>query len=164
MKFNTTSLLLALVTLVSMTVVGCGGGSPDGRYPVSGSIKFGGSPMDHGRISFQPVDENGNSSSASAVKAGKYACEGTKTLLPGEYTVVITCEEPSGETDSYTDEQGKTYSAPKLVSYVPAEWGQRSTHTITIKAGKNHYDFDIPRESAPVAPPEASDGKTSGGA
>lgn len=155
---------LALLAVISLAVVGCGPKSPDGRYPVSGTIMFGGKPMDHGLVSFQPVDPNGKTSSAGAVKDGKYSISGTKTLYPGEYTVVVTCEEPSGETMSFTDDKGETSTAPQMVTYVPEDWGVFSTHTVTIKAGKNKCDFDIPRGSEPTPPPKTSDGKTEGGA
>ncbi|MBQ9873508.1 MAG: hypothetical protein IJM30_03505 [Thermoguttaceae bacterium] len=158
------SAVLALSAVVSLSLVGCGPKSPDGRYPVSGTVIFGGKPMEHGLISFQPVDPDGKTSSASAVKDGKYSCDGRKTLLPGEYTVVVTCEELTGETETFTDELGKTYTAQSTATYVPEDWGVFSKHTITIKAGKNKYDFDIPRGTEPTPPPPTSDGKTSGGA
>lgn len=164
MKKLSTGILLALAAVVATSLVGCGPKSPDGRYPVSGTVTFGGKPMDHGIVSFQPVDPDGKTSSAGAVKDGKFSITGAKTLFPGEYTVVVTCEESSGETQTVTDELGKTYTSTKLVTYVPEDWGVFSTHTVTIKAGKNNFDFDIPRGSEPTPPPPTSDGKTSGGA
>jgi hypothetical protein len=164
MKNFSTSVLLALLAVVPLSIAGCGGGSPDGRYPVSGTIMFGGEPMDHGLVSFQPVDPEGKTSSAGRVEKGKYSITGAKTLVPGEYTVVVTCEEVSGETQTFTDAMGKTHSSQKLVTYVPEDWGVFSTHTVTIKAGKNKHDFDIPRNPEPTPPPGTSDGKTDGGA
>ena len=158
------NVLLVFAAVASLSVLGCGPKSPDGRYPVSGTVKFGGKPMDHGLVSFQPVDPNGKTSSAGAVKDGKFSISGTKNLYPGEYTVVVTCEEVSDEVETSTDELGKSYSAQKLVTYVPEDWGVFSTHTVTIKAGKNKFDFDVPRGTEPTPPPPTSDGTNGGGA
>ncbi len=154
---NVLIMALAMAAIVS---AGCGPKTVDGRFPVAGKINFGGAPMDHGIISFQPVDPNGKTSAASAIQNGKYSITGTKMIAPGEYTVVVTCEGASDGLYTTTDPAtGKSSSSPKMVSYVPADWGVYSTHKVTVKPRKNKLDFDIPREAEPVAPPATSDGK-----
>lgn len=112
--------------------------------------------MQSGQISFQAASEGLQSNSAAQVVDGKYNIPAEKGLLPGEYVVVFQCEEKTGETETINQGGGKTYEVEITRSFVPADWGFESTHKVTVKPGKNVFDFDVPRSDAPVAPPTLS--------
>lgn len=141
--------IFLLLAALALCVSGCGGGA-DGHYPVSGSVNFGGSPLASGRISFQPTGENGASSAATAVVDGKYSISADKGLVPGSYSVIFTITEKTGEKKSYTKLSGEVIEYEETVTYVPPEWGEQSTQTVTVEAKKNVFDFDVPRADTPV--------------
>ncbi|MBR4751367.1 MAG: hypothetical protein IKX88_12925 [Thermoguttaceae bacterium] len=141
--------IFLLIAALALCVSGCGGGA-DGHYPVSGSVTFGGSPLAYGRISFQPTGENGASSAAAAVVDGKYSIPANKGLVPGSYSVVFTITEKTGEKKSYKKPTGEEVEYEETVSYVPPEWGEQSTQTVTVEAKKNAFNFEVPRADTPA--------------
>ena len=153
-KFLSTLFCAAFVVGVALCA-GCSG-AVDGHYSVSGTVKHGGELVEYGRIAFQPTGESGSSSSASPISKGKYEIPAGKGLTPGEYYVIFTIEEPSGETETFVDHKGEETVVEKTVTYVPLDWGARSTQKVEIKPKKNVLDFDVPRAEEPVAPPEIS--------
>lgn len=80
-----------------VATLGCDAGV-DGRYPISETVQFGGEPLANGQISFQPTGGGtALSSSAAQVIKGKFEIPASKGLVPGEYSVVLTATEPSGQ-------------------------------------------------------------------
>lgn len=146
-----------------LAAIGCDAGV-DGRYPISGTVQFGGEPLSNGQISFQPTGGGtALSSSAAQVIKGKFEIPASKGLVPGEYSVVLIAEEPSGQKLQGSDGEGGTFEYDEMVSYVPEDWGRLSKQKVTIEPKKNVFDFDVPRADAPVAEPEAT-GRPGGGA
>ncbi len=133
-------------------VVGCVQ-SVDGRYPVSGTVKFDGKPMDYGQISFQPVEQNGTSSAAAQIANGKFDIPAKKGLTPGEYTVIFQRQEPTGKMLIGTKDNGETFEYEENASFIPEDWGFLSTQKVKIEAKKNRLKSDVPRSPEPVAPP-----------
>lgn len=150
MKIQT--LCAVCLALFSVAVVGCAK-SVDGRYPVVGTVNFDGKPMDYGRISFQPTDSNGVSSSAAQITKGKFAIPADKGLEPGEYFVVFQREELTGNKLTGTKDNGETFEYDEKGSFIPEDWGYGSTQKVMIEPKKNSLKFDVPRSPEPVAPP-----------
>jgi len=140
------------LALVCALIVGCVQ-SVDGRYPVSGTVKFDGKPMEFGQISFQPVEQGGASSAAAQIADGKFMIPAKKGLVPGEYTVVFQREEPTGNKATATTDKGETFEYDETASFIPEDWGYMSTQKVMIEAKKNSLKFDVPRSPEPVAPP-----------
>lgn len=134
---------------------GCGVGV-DGHFPVSGNVNLGGTPVPKGRVAFQPTSESGGSSASGDIVDGKYSIPAEKGLTPGEYNVIFTIEEPTGKMIEYTDHSGEVYSYEETASYVPLDWGARSTQKVTIEPTRNKFDFDVPRSEEPVEAPGIS--------
>ena len=151
-----------LTAIATTALVGCDQ-AVDGHYGVTGTATFGGKPMESGRISFQPTTDVGASSAAAQITNGKFSIPAAQGLFPGEYSVVFSVEEKTGEKVLVHSDDGDDYEIETTESHVPLDWGERSTQKITIEAGKNVFHFDVPRSDEPVAPPEAT-GMPGGGA
>lgn len=147
-----TFLLVAILTCAVLT--GCG---PDtnGRQSLSGTVTFGGTPMTSGSISFQPTGEVKSSAAADIVN-GAFKISAIQGLLPGEYSVVFTCFEPTGKKIQTTDVDGKPTEVDELVSYIPLDYGQDTTQRVTVVEGKNVFEFSVPRSDRPVESPTSA--------
>src|SRR5262245_1741728 len=84
------SLTVCLFSL-SALVTGCGDDGLGKRYRVSGTITYGGKPVEQGIITFEPVDPNGRVA-AGSITAGEYSLTTLQPddgALAGKYRVTI---------------------------------------------------------------------------
>lgn len=149
-KSNTQLWNLYCLILVSMTIMvtaGCGG--TEARNGISGTINLDGSPLAKGDILFRPAPgANSNLASGSAeIINGKYTLPKKPGLSPGEYTVRIIAEEivPGKTTKVPSRIQGQFDEIPVKINLIPDEFGADSSQVVTVKNGKNVFNFDVPK-------------------
>jgi hypothetical protein len=100
---------MALVSLfATFASLGCGGG-PSGpkRYPISGTVKREGIPVDSGSIMFNPTDKG--VAAAALIKDGKYRFTAKDGVPAGNYKVQII-QDPLRDPNF----KGKKNEAPLL--------------------------------------------------
>lgn len=115
-----------------LVFVGC---ANDGKYPVSGTVTWEGSPVpaDHnGHITFMPIDTSVTPDACAIGPDGKY----TLRASPGEKRVEILISRPSGKK---VEAMGM---APQEM-YVPRKYNEESKLLIDVKAEKNEFDFEL---------------------
>ncbi len=125
-----------LICVLGVLPLGCGGPSgpelPD-RYPVSGTVKLDGQPLEQGWISFESTDDiaAGNSPSASEIKNGQYELQATV----GKKKVVITSPQEFGEADDT--------GVKATRETIPPRYNTKSTLEVEVKAdAENVSNFD----------------------
>ncbi len=118
------------------------GGDVGTTYPVEGTIKFDGKPLDHGTVVFWPDEEAGNASpypaSSEIASDGTYALysHGQEGAPVGAYRVVVSAQ---SQSDSTKPEQVK--------SLVPKKYTTREDTPLRIRVvedpGDRAYDLDL---------------------
>jgi hypothetical protein len=143
MRIRSVCLVSASTWTVVAVLSGCVGRDPLGRHPISGTVTFGGAPVDNGNISFQPID-GGVTSSGAPIQGGKFSIDKKDGLPAGKYRVVINAPKPGtgGKVDPNAL-PGDPVEAP--VELIPPEWNMQSKESIEVKPeGPFEFKFDIP--------------------
>ncbi len=158
-------------------------GTEDGlgkRYPVSGTVKYNGNPLEKGEISFVSEDMSKNFGATGTIINGSYTLSmggNSDGAQVGKYKVTISAKEDYSEK-AQADFKKETGSvSPKLLpnfvakaaagakSLIPAGYGDARTTTLKaeVEAKSNTLDFNLSDAEAPPEPPKSPEsGKTSG--
>ena len=173
---------LAVLAIPALVVLAsCG--TDDGlgkRYPVSGTVKYNGSPLEKGAISFVTEDMSKNFGATGTITNGSYTLsmggEGDGAQA-GKYKVTITAKEDYMAKAQAEYEKVTGGQSPKLLpnfvgkaaaeakSLVPAGYGDARTTTLKaeVEAKSNTIDFNLSDADAPPEPPKTpAKGNTSG--
>jgi hypothetical protein len=173
---------LAVVAVSALFVLSsCG--TEDGlgkRYPVSGTVKYNGSPLEKGEISFVTEDMSKNFGATGIITNGSYTLSmggDSEGAQAGKYKVTIVSKEDYSEK-AQADFQKETGStSPKVLgtfaakaaaaakSLIPAGYGDARTTTLKaeVEAKSNTLDFNLSDADAPPEPPKTpAKGNTSG--
>lgn len=141
MKFHHT--VLAVVSL-GFFLTGCGGAAPyEGpkRYPVTGSIKFQGEPVDGGMLSLIPEDGSSNPA-GGPITNGTFEIETNKGPNAAAYRVSVHWYKPTGKMikDPDTGEE-----IPEVKQVIPAKYndGTQLTHTFTGDPESDKLDLNL---------------------
>lgn len=133
-------LLGALLTLVSLILVGCNASNQ--KQAVSGTITFQGKPLDQGLIQFAPSSPEIPTASGANIQNGKYQIPQDKGLLPGTYDVRISAPE-KGTVAKEAAMPGE--SGPPAKERIPTKYNANTTLKFEVKAGQpNTFDVTIP--------------------
>jgi major membrane immunogen (membrane-anchored lipoprotein) len=158
-------------------------GTEDGfgkRYPVSGTVKYNGSPLEKGEISFVTEDMSKNFGATGTITNGSYTLSmggDSDGAQAGKYKVTISAKEDYSEKAraDFQKETGST--SPKVLgtfaakaaaaakSLIPAGYGDARTTTLKaeVEAKSNTLDFNLSDADAPPEPPKTpAKGNTSG--
>ena len=122
--------LAVLLCVVSSLMLGC----DDGLATVEGVITFNGEPVSRGMINLEPTDGKGPVT-GSAVESGKYLIA---DVPPGEKIVRISAVYVKG---IQKDSDGSEIEI--CDDLLPSEYGQTSTHRISVKAPSTMQDYSI---------------------
>lgn len=109
------------------------------RISVSGTVRFGGTPVDRGVIRFQPLSTLTKTTAGAAIVNGRYRIPTRQGLAPGAFSVFISAAEPdpSGQDERVVTLPGR--------ERIPAEYNSKTTQRVEIRRwGRNVFDFDIP--------------------
>ncbi|QDU74987.1 hypothetical protein Pan97_20070 [Bremerella volcania] len=132
------------VSLLCLSLTGCGNGRTTAGATASGLVTIDGVPLDGGTIAFAPVGR-GSSAFGKIRPDGTYVVETdaqTIGLAPGDYQVAIYYE-PS-ETE---DAQGNVIVGKNPVAKKYGDF-DRSGLTVTANKGDNKWDFDLQPKKA----------------
>jgi major membrane immunogen (membrane-anchored lipoprotein) len=171
--------VLAIPALVVLSSCGADDGLGK-RYPVSGTVKYNGSPLEKGAISFVTEDMSKNFGATGTITNGSYTLsmggEGDGAQA-GKYKVTITAKEDYMAKAQAEYEKVTGGQSPKLLpnfvgkaaaeakSLVPAGYGDARTTTLKaeVEAKSNTIDFNLSDADAPPEPPKTpANGNTSG--
>lgn len=173
--------LAVLVVPALFVLASCG--TEDGlgkRYPVSGTVKYNGNPLEKGEISFISEDMSKNFGATGTITDGSYTLsmggngDGAQV---GKYKVTVIAKEDfmaKAEAD-FKKETGGT--SPKLLpsfvgkaaasakSLIPAGYGDARTTTFKaeVEAKSNTIDFTLSDADAPPEPPKSPAGGNASG-
>jgi hypothetical protein len=163
---------LAVLAVPALFVLASCGGTDDGlgkRYPVSGTVKYNGSALEKGEISFVTEDMAKNFGATGIITNGSYTLsiggDGDGAQV-GKYKVTIVSREDFTEKAqaSFTKATGST--SPKILaghaakaaaeakSFIPAGYGDARTTTLKaeVEAKSNTLDFSLSDAEAPPEP------------
>lgn len=128
-------LLFSLVSVVVLTLAGCGSGGL-AEYSVTGTVTFDGQPVEKGEIRLMPT-EAGGTPYAGAIENGKFECKVTEGQKRVEISATREAATPAPD------------GLPNYVSYIPAEYNTQSTLTAEVKpGGDNTFTFDLKSQGA----------------
>jgi major membrane immunogen (membrane-anchored lipoprotein) len=166
---------LAVLAVPALLVLGSCGTTDDGlgkRYPVSGTVKYNGSPLEKGEISFVTEDISKNFGATGTITNGSYTLsmggEGDGAQA-GKYKVTITAKEDYMEKAQAEYKKVTGGGSPKLLpnfvgkaaaeakSLVPAGYGDVRTTTLKaeVEAKPNTFEFNLSDAEAPPEPPKS---------
>ncbi|HWL08405.1 MAG TPA: hypothetical protein VNQ76_08375 [Planctomicrobium sp.] len=135
MKRMLNILRLLAIPLSLLTSVGCLQKTGDlVRFPIDGTVTFGGQPVRYGTIMLKPDPEKGNKGPASSaiIENAKFSIPTSRGVVGGSYIAQITGYDDSAMTpDNHLSEQAKPLF---------------SNHEISVELpdGKSTQVFNIP--------------------
>jgi hypothetical protein len=126
-----------VLSVFFLVLVGCGKG--DGFQSVSGSVTFGGQPIEEGAIQFFTAGPSPYPVAGAMIKEGKYMVPADHGLKPGNYGVRISSTIKAKNTGPAAEMN--PFIAKELI---PAHYNTQSTLSIDIAAGANdNADFHL---------------------
>jgi major membrane immunogen (membrane-anchored lipoprotein) len=165
---------LAALVIPALLVLASCGAEDDGlgkRYPVSGTVKYNGSPLAKGEISFVTEDMSKNFGATATITDGSYklsmggAGDGAQI---GKYKVTISAKEDFTEKAQADFKKATGSTSPKVLgsfvgkaageakSLIPAGYGDARTTTLKaeVEAKSNTINFELSDADAPPMPPK----------
>jgi hypothetical protein len=137
-RLNTpANLLLAALTLLALATAGCNSSS---RQGIEGTVKFDGTPLADGLISFLPQAGTAGPTAGSRITQGAYHIDRAKSLLPGSYRVEISGWRKTGgkKKDMFGREVDETEQI------VPSRYNKDSELTVDVADDRStQFDFDL---------------------
>lgn len=127
-------------------LVGCGAGGPT-TYPVTGKITIKGQPAKDIRLTFSPVDPQGESATGVVNADGTYSLstgiQGAPGAIPGKYKVVIAADLSKVDMSAaYSGAKGPP-QAPESPAGKEYESAQTSPKEVEVQAQSNTINIDI---------------------
>jgi hypothetical protein len=146
---------VALASMGLFLVLGCGDSTGLAkRYPVSGTVTYGGKPVEKGTISFVPAAPGGREATGE-ISGGSYSLTTAAPgdgALPGSYKVTVIAKEmdttklkeiAKGGQFHHDEHFAKALKNAKPL--VPSKYGVPETSGLTaeVKAQSNSINFDL---------------------
>lgn len=113
-----------------MACIAAGCNPQNDNYIVTGKVSYDGQPLSRGQVVFEP--RAAGKMSVAQIHEGTYSLPAGFGLSPGEYTVRITSDRPTGEKVKpavYSEDQTP---ADVYEQFLPAKYNQNSELTITV--------------------------------
>jgi hypothetical protein len=165
--------LAVLIVPALFVLASCG--TEDGlgkRYPVSGTVKYNGSPLEKGEINFISEDISKNFGATGTITNGSYTLSmggGGDGAQVGKYKVIISAIEDYSEKAQADFKKETGSNSPKLLpnfvakaaaaakSLIPAGYGDARTTTLKaeVEAKSNTLNFNLSDAEAPPEPPKS---------
>tara|TARA_R110002095_G_scaffold111981_1_gene97845 strand:+ start:45631 stop:46227 length:597 start_codon:yes stop_codon:yes gene_type:complete len=139
-------LLTITVSFLTVYLSGCSQPTSDGpeRAAVSGQVKFKGSPVEVGTITFAPVSPNVGPSTGAKISAGAYSIPQDSGPVIGTNRVEITAYQKTGNKIEAGTPNPPGTMVDEVKSIIPKEYNQKSSLTAQIESGDNkNTDFDL---------------------
>lgn len=138
---------LALLAVMSTTLIyGCGKSGPP-RYEVSGNITVDGIPVPTGTIGFLPDGVDGPAAGGQ-ITDGSYKIKASQGPTAGPHKVEIRGFRESGKPvatgiDGTTVGPSAVANTEKIQMYVPEKYNSKTTLKFDVEPGKNEKDFEL---------------------
>jgi hypothetical protein len=110
-----------------------------GRRAVEGTVKFDGTPVDGGLITF--VASSGSDRVTTPIEGGKYSLPSGRGPKSGSHRVEIIWKKKTGRMVDTPGDQG--VKMEETVQVIPASYNSGSTQTAEVKSSGNTFNFDI---------------------
>jgi len=147
----------AVAALGLVVVLGCGDDTGLAkRYPVSGTVKYNGQPVEKGQINFIATDKVNQRDANGFIENGHYILTTAKPgdgALPGDYGVVITAiqTDDSKVIETVVKQGGggrqqdiaKAHATGKLLVPPKYQLPETSGLKATVKTESNTFDFNL---------------------
>ena len=137
-----TSAVCRLLVLAPLGfVAGCGRGyEGDRRYPLTGTVRVDGQPMEAGAISFVPLDGDKQRVSGGPITDGTYSVEEPRGANGGQYRVEVRWYKKTGRLvpDPLTGDM-----IEERKEGLPKRYHKQSELTVEISPGRTTFDFDL---------------------
>lgn len=143
-KSSLSYVALTALTFVSLSI-GCTKPDPLNRQAVSGTVIFGGEPLEAGAIEFiTPTFMSG-----APITKGTFKIEKALGLPPGEYTIRVSSPDLTSPREALNDAPGETRLPRELI---PEEFNMKSQVKRTVEAGGgNQFTIEIPDTRKPAS-------------
>jgi hypothetical protein len=125
---------LAVVIVGLAALAGCSRGSPFPEATILGIVKVGSAPVDHGAITFSPLDGGQGAVAGAIIEDGQFHCEHAPV---GKVTVTFNLQ--AKEPRRFTDATGAVREVP--VSLLAEKY--RAGVPRETQAGDNRLDFSL---------------------
>jgi hypothetical protein len=136
--------LLALACAAVLTANGCG----SGKIPVEGNVRFAGTPVEEGMITFEPADGKGPTT-GGRIADGKYELAAEAGATPGEKIVRIVALRKTGRMIPEGSPAPPGTMVAEVKQCIPSQYNDQSILRVEITPGKtNTHDFDL-KSAAP---------------
>ena len=130
-------LLAVCAAAVTGFLPGCS--SEPKRLKVSGTVKYKGTPLASGSITFTP-DGAGGSMGGATIKDGTFEMPAVSGLLAGKYKVSVSQPDPKGAAKE-GDAPGASRDAKELI---PEQYNTKTELTAEVKSiGPNEFTFEL---------------------
>jgi hypothetical protein len=134
---------LPLALLAFAHVAGCGSSEPK-RYAVTGLVKYKGSPIPAGTVTFTPEDPSLKSAGGAAIKDGRFEVPKAAGLLAGKYKVSVNYPDPKRSPPSPKEGEAPGESGREVADLLPAKYNQETELRAEVTAdGSNDLTFDL---------------------
>ena len=142
--------LIVILLGLSVVLTGCGSGGK--RNKVSGTVKYKGTPVPAGAITF--LNDKGTAVGGAPIKDGAFEIPQAAGLAAGSYKVTISYPDPKGvpaakegEAPGLGDPGGKASDVPDpraVKELLPAKYNSATELKADIKDGEaNELTFDL---------------------
>ena len=143
--FGMRQLVHACVYVAVAFAVGCENSSDGGRREVTGSVSYGGQPVEEGQIVFEP-EAPGSPLATGQIKAGEYHIEATYGPTAGPYRVRIEGYRKKKVANMPPHPYAGDNQEPGVVAeqFLPVAYNARTTLRVEITdQEENVHDFKL---------------------
>jgi hypothetical protein len=135
----------ALALLSLFVLAGCGAeAAGPARAAVSGTVTFGGEPVEDGTITFIPTGSTQGPSAAEKIVGGKYEFKASQGVVVGRNRVEIRGLRKTGKQVETGPPAPPGTKVDVVESYIPKQFNEQSELVKEIAAGKNeNVDFPL---------------------
>jgi hypothetical protein len=135
--------LAAVVVFAAVATIGCGTGGGPERAVVSGQVTFRGEPVANGEIRFEPAQGTRANVCGASIRDGRYRIANKGGVPVGTYRVILRGFRPAGGTSRQRASGDPMSGEGPAVQYLPQQYNERSTLTVTIESGGRDQTRDF---------------------
>lgn len=135
---NETMLRTAFLLAFAVVLSGCGSGKP----VMEGRVTLDGAPIGKGSILLMPANGKGQTAGTGIVD-GQYRME----VSEGPMKVIISSPQKTDRTQHFATPENTANTVPVYIDVVPERYNEATELLVTIRPGRNEFDFALESES-----------------
>ena len=130
----------SLVAITALEMIGCSSETGPSRFPISGTVRIDGQPLEAGTITFLP--ESNHTAVSSDFTSGAYSIGSSAGPAAGRYLVEIVSVKPTGKIIRHPDLPSET--TEEVRNIVPTQYNTKTSLKIEVKPdAENKFDFEL---------------------